>query len=678
MSKVDIIIPAYNAHNTLAAALDSIVIQTMKDDIQVIVINDCSSNGGYAEIIKNYTDKLNIIELTHEVNKGCGATRNTGLDYSKSDYIMFVDADDKLKNENSVETLYNIISKNSELNVIYSPITCITDGEVTGEIPATHSIWIFSSIFNKKFLDKYNIRFSNTSSGEDGGFNKKVKILSRPDQVGYIDQSIYLWTDANKEGRINNDFFIKYTGRIGYAENLNEAYNFLETKKEFIPASFDDLTIDYLANIVSIYFLYVLMESYENPLGKDLIEVFKPYYKKYSKIYNQNVTIEKYELVYQANYYNHFKSEMMPLDNKISFEDYILLLSEGENTLIIPKREKPILSIIVPLYNGEKTLDKLMQSIINQGLTKDYYEVIFANDNSTDNSIQVLDKYKNLCNIKIISTSSERKFHAPGFSRKDGFAAASGKWITFIDNDDYFISNSFEYIYHNFAKDDMPVIFTNFIEIDKETKQLVENNYDKNLFLHGKFYNKKFLDNFNINFSDSLMTHEDVYFNNQVISALNEYNLEATYIDINTYVWVKTPETLSRKNYSEENCYVDVHFKDYLEASFPYVQGIISYKNKELNYQKIFEYILKGYFYYQQLLWKKGNNNCQVKTNYCILQNYIQYIKQECNILNEDIINYIYSNPKKYMDIKNYCIYNSCVFVETTSFIDFIINLGDE
>ena len=202
MSKVDIIIPAYNAHNTLAAALDSIVIQTMKDDIQVIVINDCSSNGGYAEIIKNYTDKLNIIELTHEVNKGCGATRNTGLDYSKSDYIMFVDADDKLKNEKSVETLYNIISKNSELNVIYSPITCITDGEATGEIPATHSIWIFSSIFNKKFLDKYNIRFSNTSSGEDGGFNKKVKILSRPDQVRYINQSIYLWTDANKEGRI--------------------------------------------------------------------------------------------------------------------------------------------------------------------------------------------------------------------------------------------------------------------------------------------------------------------------------------------------------------------------------------------------------------------------------------------------------------------------------------------
>ena len=121
-----------------------------------------------------------------------------------------------------------------------------------------------------------------------------------------------------------------------------------------------------------------------------------------------------------------------------------------------------------------------MQSIIDQGLTKDYYEVIFANDNSTDNSIQVLDKYKNLCNIKIISTNSERKFHAPGFSRKDGFAAASGKWITFIDNDDYFISNSFEYIYHNFAKDDIPVIFTNFIEIDKETEQLVENNYDKN------------------------------------------------------------------------------------------------------------------------------------------------------------------------------------------------------
>ena len=101
----------------------------------------------------------------------------------------------------------------------------------------------------------------------------------------------------------------------------------------------------------------------------------------------------------------------MPLDNKISFEDYILLLSEGENTLIIPKREKPILSIIVPLYNGEKTLDKLMQSIINQGLTKDYYEVIFANDNSTDNSIQVLDKYKNLW-LKIKLSEQVSKLHA--------------------------------------------------------------------------------------------------------------------------------------------------------------------------------------------------------------------------------------------------------------------------
>lgn len=669
MSKLDIIIPAYNAHNTIEKTLESISIQTMIKDIKVIIIDDCS-NQDYNNIIDKFKSFMNIDLIRHEKNCGCGASRNTGLDNSNSDYIMFVDADDMLKDKYSAERLYKIISKSKELNVLFSPITQVEEGKIKEIIPANHSIWIFSCIYNKRFLDKYHIRFSNTSSGEDGGFNKKVKILSKPNQIGYVEDSIYLWTDMNKEGRINTTDFVTYSGRIGYAENLIEAYEFLETQKKYIPANYDDLTQDYLANLSSIYFLYILMQSYKEPKGQALIDAFKSYYKKYCKIYNKNVDIVKFEQIYLANFYNHFKSEKFPLNNKITFTDFIKKLAEDDSDILLePKREHPLISFIVPLYNAEKTVERLIESIICQGLPKDSYEIIFADDHSTDNSTKEIEKFNNICNIKIIKTQ-DRAYHTPGFSRKDGLAVAKGDWITFIDNDDFFLSNTIQNIY-KYMNLNTPVIFTNFVEINNNWEK-IPNNYDRDLFLHGKFYNRKLLEDFNIDFSDKMITHEDVYFNNQVFSALNDCGLSIEYLDIETYMWVKTDNSLSRDGYSEYNCYVEVHFEDYLHSSLPYITKYLRYKKKDFNYNQIMNYILKGYFYYQQTLWKKGVNNNITRRNEIILKDYIYYLKEECSITNEDIISYNYSNVDRYNYFKDYCIDNSCIFVETSSLKDFI------
>ena len=53
---LDIIIPAYNAKDTLVRCLSSIAMQTIRDQIVVTVINDCSTDGSYAEIINKFTD----------------------------------------------------------------------------------------------------------------------------------------------------------------------------------------------------------------------------------------------------------------------------------------------------------------------------------------------------------------------------------------------------------------------------------------------------------------------------------------------------------------------------------------------------------------------------------------------------------------------------------------------
>lgn len=672
---VDIIIPAYNAHNTIDDTLQSIARQTMVDNLRVTIINDCSKKD-YKDIVKKYEEILDIHEIDHEANKGCGASRNTGLENAICPYIMFIDSDDLLKEENSVEILYKNISSDDNLHAVYAPITQIEDNKVNYVFPSKHFIWIFGSIFNRDFIEKYNIRFSNTSSGEDAGFNKKVKLLSTPEQIKFINDQVYLWTDNNRENRINTDEFVKLEGRLGYARNIIFSYQFLKTKKDDIPASFDELKLDYLANVMSIYFNYVKMEGYEEKKGYQLLDIFREYYLEYAPIYNNSLTLNDYEIIYMNNYYNNFNSERMPLD-AITFDEFTDLLAQDKvPSLRIEKRKTPILSVIIPTYNAENTIDRLINSIIIQGWNKERYEIIISNDHSTDNTLSAIQKYCKHCNISIHDTLS-RNIHCPGNTRRDGLRHANGNWITFIDNDDMFELDAFNSL-ESISNDNpnLPVIFTNFKEYNIEESKVIENQYNKNNFLHGKFYNRNFLIHHRIDFKENLQSNEDLYFNNQVISALIENGIEPVYFDFNSYLWIYNENSLSRKGYNENNCYIEYHFKDFLETSEPLIQNYFYYTNKEYNMFKIMETLLKGYFFYQSTLYKKGG--CELtRDNYSYLCEFIKYIKRTFNMNNDDIINYVYSRPYWYRDIKKECIDNSYIFVEITSFMDMIHHMEE-
>ena len=105
--KVSVIIPVYNSEKYLGACLESILNQTFQD-FEVIAVDDCSTDNSCA-IAESYLEKfggrLKIIYL--EENTGSGAVpRNIGLDFSRGEYIYFVDNDDFLV-DNALEELYN-------------------------------------------------------------------------------------------------------------------------------------------------------------------------------------------------------------------------------------------------------------------------------------------------------------------------------------------------------------------------------------------------------------------------------------------------------------------------------------------------------------------------------------------------------------------------------------------
>ena len=94
---VSVIIPLYNAEKYIGECLDSILAQTFQN-FEVIVVNDCSTDASPA-IVESYVEKFGgRLKLAHmKKNSGCGGEpRNKAIDFSRGEYIYFVDADDLL------------------------------------------------------------------------------------------------------------------------------------------------------------------------------------------------------------------------------------------------------------------------------------------------------------------------------------------------------------------------------------------------------------------------------------------------------------------------------------------------------------------------------------------------------------------------------------------------------
>lgn len=105
-------------------------------------------------------------------------------------------------------------------------------------------------------------------------------------------------------------------------------------------------------------------------------------------------------------------------------------------------------SVIVPVYNVEKYLRQCLDSIVNQTLKE--IEIICVNDSSTDSSLQILEEYAAKdSRIKVIS----QKNGGAGAARNRGMSVAKGKYLSFLDSDDFFELNMLEEAYELAEKD---------------------------------------------------------------------------------------------------------------------------------------------------------------------------------------------------------------------------------
>ncbi|WP_407376018.1 glycosyltransferase [Methanobrevibacter sp.] len=154
------------------------------------------------------------------------------------------------------------------------------------------------------------------------------------------------------------------------------------------------------------------------------------------------------------------------------------------------------ISIIIPVFNVEDTLQNAFDSILNQSIGFENLEVIFVDDKSTDNSGNIIKKFSNKYdNVKAIILDENSGF--AGKPRNIGIENATADYLMFLDSDDMFLEDACEILYKNITENDLEMVSGNYnINRDNET---VRNNWNIIKLENGEFCEVKNVEeNFNL------------------------------------------------------------------------------------------------------------------------------------------------------------------------------------
>lgn len=249
-------------------------------------------------------------------------------------------------------------------------------------------------------------------------------------------------------------------------------------------------------------------------------------------------------------------------------------------------------SIIVPVYNVEKYLEKCLTSLVNQTL-KDI-EIIIVNDGTTDNSQDIIDDFK--MRYPRLIKSFKKPNGGLSDARNFGIKKATGKYIGFVDSDDYIDKTMYEKLFDKIISKDFDMVVSNcyivtgdkIIEHDSNIKcDLVSKKAIKKLFIDiyptvwNKLYKKELFEDLDFKVG---VWFEDVEFIYKLLPRLNKIGV----VKESLYYYIQRDGSITAK--------IDNRIYNYVDN----FNGLIDYYKKNnlySRYYKELEYAYVRYIY---------------------------------------------------------------------------------
>jgi len=204
MAKIDIIVPVYKTEKFLKQCLESIINQTF-EDIEIICVNDGSPDKSL-KILEKYAQKDCRIKVITQKNLGLSGARNTGIENSNSELIMFVDSDDYIDNT-MCEKMYNA-AQNADIAVCgvqefegkkrflkpknsYFELNFEGQNDIFDYIVEKTNVVACNKIFRRTVLNEYNVRFPQVLHFEDNPFFFSFMSIAR--SVFFLNEKLYFY-----------------------------------------------------------------------------------------------------------------------------------------------------------------------------------------------------------------------------------------------------------------------------------------------------------------------------------------------------------------------------------------------------------------------------------------------------------------------------------------------------
>lgn len=355
MAKISVVVPVYNVEKYLKECIDSIINQTL-EDIEIICVNDGSTDSSL-EILNDYAKKDSRIIVINKSNSGYGHTMNMGLNAATGEYVGIIESDDfadknmfedlyKLAKEYDADIVkgdwYNYWSKNKfarKNNRISSAkaLKLTNSKQDKSLLRINPSVW--SAIYKKEFLNKYNIRFLETpgASYQDLAFSFKVFALA--EKVILTDKAYLYYRQDNMNSSVKSK-----TKVYCVCDEYEEIDRFLE--------QYPDLKFEFkVQEEINRYNGYVSsVLRIDDSVKPEFVKVFSDHFKE-----EYNTGLLGNEFFKKIN-----KNEFMTLINNP--EKYIKVLKSIEKRRKFNQFRKNILSI--HFRNGKLNLTIFGKGVI--------------------------------------------------------------------------------------------------------------------------------------------------------------------------------------------------------------------------------------------------------------------------------------------------------------------------
>lgn len=455
-----VIIPIFNNEEYLRECLDSIIKQSV-ENIEILCINDGSTDSS-PFILSAYEKKDKRIKIINQKNLGAGIARNAGLKIAKGKYIFFVDGDDILPNRDSLKKLIAAAEKYNVSIAGGSQHKLLPDGTIKTKFDEPDSKLVFPKsgfinyreyqydfgyqrfVYRKDLLDRYNIKFPAYRRFQDPPFF--VSAMQQAVKFYAIKDCVYLYRSSYKTINWTAQKFLEALKGmnellvLSNRDNLNKLHLLtLKRLKSMDLDNVDKCSTEILAEIKTITG-NINQKVIENDSNKYKFGYVTSLLRKACKFENikdwilADRKIFKYIISDYARQYSW--KHKIKFDYKDNAEEFKLKTAAHYAMPIkIANIDSCKLSIIIPCFNVEDTIQRTIDSIVSQKFED--YEVILIEDQSTNDRtfekcLKIAEK-----NPKI---SLYRNPHNSGLgaSRNIGLLYAKGSYISFIDSDDWY------------------------------------------------------------------------------------------------------------------------------------------------------------------------------------------------------------------------------------------------